>query len=386
MADNAGRVHGIAGLPNELLTKVWSYLDSPAPSVARLRYQPVFELTESENTALKDVSCVSPGLRQSVLRIVFRHVRLRLRDGTDFSKPGWDAAAKALLQFLKKNDLASIVDTFTFVAEGNEQQNYHGQEIPQNGFDAFWHSLFEAIDPLRLTIAAPPSTLAALTSCSISTRHMADYFMPYQILSLNRDRSPRATSTPALALPTPLPILEIRPWAHLLLNEGSFIRAYSVCQQSYQSADPPSLLPDLVKDKKAPPNQPVLPFSIRGVAYVGIFPFASHVHHLTRLFSRLDRLFVQLTPQSDLLPDRWQTAQADFMDMSVQRDQCYRVLLHELFDPQLASFHRFLKEVECGDGDSDPGAWTATAEQTTNAVGSRWRLERPGLLVNDSRQ
>jgi hypothetical protein len=344
-----------ADLSPELLSEVFSYFDTAAPSIFKLRLQPDLELTSSPIIDLKSISCVSWRWRQIVLRTLFKNVRILLKwDGGS----GWALQIEVMLKFLRRSQLASIVESFTiaFTTTGDGRR-FPIERLPSDSVDSLFRSTFETIDPSRLTIVAPPEILCFLVSCSLRNPAFDYYHMPHQILSLTR---PRFMAAPYVADPKST-ILSIRPWSNLLLSEGSFLRAYSVC-----GADPrpPSILPDLVsihgKSKRF-----VLPFNIRDFCYIAIHPFSFHFQLLEKLLSRLRRLYIQLIPRNDLAPNQRQTAQV--LDLVDERDSCYESVMRWALDPEKAKLHRYLREIECGDNDVEP-AWAFHLQRYDNVI------------------
>ncbi|KAH7377862.1 hypothetical protein BKA66DRAFT_467376 [Pyrenochaeta sp. MPI-SDFR-AT-0127] len=65
-------------LPNELLIQIASHLDTEPPSITKFAYEPTSELTCSNFTPLKFLSCASWRWRKIVLPILFRYTRISL--------------------------------------------------------------------------------------------------------------------------------------------------------------------------------------------------------------------------------------------------------------------------------------------------------------------
>ncbi|MCJ1433792.1 hypothetical protein MMC27_003157 [Xylographa pallens] len=356
----AAQVAQAAQFPPALLSKVFGFLDTQAPSLTRLQHQPVLDLTDSPTVNLKSISAVSLRWRQNVLQLLFKHIRVLLKWDGDF---WWTLKVEAMLKFARRSGIAPTVRSLTIVFNSLDEERHFSKEKPPPGkIDQLWKSVFDIISPRRLTVVAPPEILSYMTSCSLSTPVLAHYHIPHQILSL------------ALAPPTDLTrmseakpsLLSIRPWSSLLLNEGSFIRAYSICGYPYIGTSPPSILTDLVGGSRKT-NQFILPSSIQDFSYVAIFPFSFHFGNLRNLPPHLRRLFVKLIPSGDMLADPWQTAQANVLDLVQERNSCYEQLLSFVSKPEEAKLHRHLKMIECGDGDVEP-AWGAEMARHHGAI------------------
>ncbi|MCJ1285494.1 hypothetical protein MMC26_004834 [Xylographa opegraphella] len=340
-----------AQLPRELLSEVFGFLDTPAPSLARLQQQPAPDLTDSPTVDLKSISAVSWSWRQIVLRLLFKHTRVLLKWDADSR---WTSNIEAMLKFVERSVIASTIQSLTIIFNKSEEEKQLSEEKPPPGkIDQMWASVFDTISPQRLTVVASPRILSYMTSCSLSRPILAHYHISHQILSLVLAH-PTELSQISAAKPS---LLSIRPWSSLLLNEGSFIRAYSICGYPYIGTNPPSILTDLVGGNRKT-NKFILPSSIQDFSYIAIFPFSFHFGNLRNLPPQVRRLFVKLMPSGNVLADPWQTAQANVLDLVRERNSCYEQLLMLVSKPEEAKLHRHLKLIECGDGDTEP-AWGA---------------------------
>ncbi|MCJ1293895.1 hypothetical protein MMC34_005452 [Xylographa carneopallida] len=347
-------------LPREMMNEIFGYLDIQAPSFARLQHQPAPDLTDSRTVNLKSVSAVSWRWRQNVLGLLFKHVRVQLEwDAESY----WTSNIEAMLKFVKRGEMAPTIQSLTIIFNSFKENRHLSKEKPPPGMiDHLWKSIFDIISPQRLTVVAPPAILSCMTSCSLSAPVLAHYHIPHQILSLALAPS----SEPAQISKAKPSLLSIRPWSSLLLNEGSFIRAYSICGYPYIGTIPPSILKDLVGGSRKT-NKFILPSSIQDFSYVAIFPFSFHFDNLRNLPPQLRRLFVKFMPSGDVLADPWQTAQANVLDMVQERNNCYEQLLNIVSKPEEAKLHRHLNMIECGDGATDP-AWGAEVARHHDAI------------------
>jgi len=171
-------------------------------------------------------------------------------------------------------------------------------------------------------------------------------------------------------------LFQIRPWSTLLLNEGSFLKAYSTYE--FFLKQPPSILPDLV-GAEAPPHKALISPTIRDMSYIGIFPMASHFSGLTKHCPRLDRLYVQLVPRNDILDNEEKIKQVDTNDLWMERNSCYALLMRELFHDPPTDNYQYLQIFESGDA-ADADAWHMAVEFVKRA-GVGWEVAGDGVFT-----
>ena len=251
------------------------------------------------------------------------------------------------IQFLQDHDLTKVVDSFVLYTDQMLGEKLH--RFPHEVADkdwrfpasaAFWAHLLAVIDPSTVTILAPPIDLACLTNCAIDTfGDWAFSEMDFHILSLCQSsrRSPENTSCiPTYSSLQPIPatypaiapssILTLRPWTHLSLNEGPFLKAYGTYE--FFERGPPSLVysikdsiirnrpqPEATWTASKPPTSRRPLSSLTSLDYTAIFPFANHAD-FSPILHQITHLSLQLAPdaQSNILNDRARLGKADLTD------------------------------------------------------------------------
>ena len=300
-------------LPNELLSNILGYLDSP-PLSANLHDEPTFDLTAAGTADLKAFSRVSKRWREATLPLLFRHARFAV-ELLQLNLPirSLEQEIQPFLEFVEKHGLMKFTTTFVIVAKDDMHTDVSKFSKPRLGILAdFWRVLFKTIDPVDLLLIAHPIVLGAFTSCGVLNEDAWNFDSPCHYLRLRRpsalskssmindeDVPPHSSQSPTLrvikqpATSTPNPIdnipddlvkreaastaytggpespkaqtatvprsstaepgdfssaelkpadigtdpeqrslqpstlFEMRPWSSILLNEGSFIKAYS---------------------------------------------------------------------------------------------------------------------------------------------------------------
>ncbi|KAI0427795.1 hypothetical protein F5Y09DRAFT_20369 [Xylaria sp. FL1042] len=403
-------------VPPEILLQVFEYVGGPVPSETRLHDQPSLDLlsTKLENPrpSLKAASLVSRSWRSLVLHRLFRHV-LWKPDVRSLS--AFTLNPIPLLRFLTENCLAHSVITFTLVIDFHDPAAVDYQvssRIRTTDLEWLWNQLFSIIDPLRFTILARPTTLAALLSCMLYLNDAWSFDISYHILSFARTtrqmitgRDGPSSSTSADTKPTTTPTVSsvshrrassstfrsraiaisplfiVRPWTSILLNEGSSTKVYRVYE--FYLRRPPSILGALLGCEEYPNNVPLIPQSVVDFNYIAIFPLASHFEILLEHLPRIGRLFVQLTPKSEgsILENVDEMRHIDPSDLWLERDTSYTALMRELlvFNTPSTNWNK-LRVFESGDA-ADREAWDIIVKCFERSETTEWKIERPGVFT-----
>lgn len=452
----------IESLPPELLFEILGCLDSPPPSETQLHDQPHTSLLSSPEGSLKNASLVCRTWRAIALPILFRHVVWDLDQWELFrvdpihNRSGDPIEALPILAFLRDNCLARHVDSLAMVVRDSLQGMVAGGLVntsrsrAEDGEDAgsddgslaehprqsrlprfarqqlrsnqdcnwLWDTLFEFMNPRKITLLASPQVLATLLSTRIYLNDAWSFSRtPIHALSLSREtRSkdevrPTGTSSsdgkageaPNEILGTvssevlqrpPTKLFTIRPWTHLLLNEGSSTRVYKTYEFFHRR--PPSILGSLLGANRK--NPPLVPPTLKSLAYVAVFPLSTHFTTLVDNLPRLDRLFVQIVPRDNFLQDPDEMRHVQPSDLWMERNSCYSLVMRELLSHDVTGNDGFsdddadssaengkesnwlhLQEFESGDA-ADKEAWDM-AVQFVCMSGTDWHVEREGVLV-----
>lgn len=215
----------IHALPTEMLSHIFSFLDSPAPSDERLHDQPHAHMLKEPDLSsqnLKNLSLVSKQWRATVLPLLFRNAIWYL-DQSDLSLVDLEQSSGPhsmipLLSFVRDNNLTSYVKTLTLVVVKSTRVRSTGGggiEINRSGDsetspDPFgplnragrerdmvfnqdtnwlWNLIFDLLDPLRFTIIASPRTLASLLARMLFLGDAWSFYQSHHVLSLSRSQT-----------------------------------------------------------------------------------------------------------------------------------------------------------------------------------------------------
>lgn len=220
----------IHALPTEMLSHIFSFLDSPAPSDERLHDQPHAHMLKEPDLSsqnLKNLSLVSKQWRATVLPLLFRNAIWYL-DQSDLSLVDLEQSSGPhsmipLLSFVRDNNLTSYVKTLTLVVVKSTRVRSTGAggiEINRSGDsetspDPFgplnragrerdmvfnqdtnwlWNLIFDLLDPLRFTIIASPRTLASLLARMLFLGDAWSFYQSHHVLSLSRSQTKVASA------------------------------------------------------------------------------------------------------------------------------------------------------------------------------------------------
>jgi hypothetical protein len=108
---------------------------------------------------------------------------------------------------------------------------------------------------------------------------------------------------------------------------------------------------------------------------------SSHFGSLTTKLPRLDSLYVQIVPRSEILQDSSKMAQVEPEDLWMERNSCYALLMRELFNVPSLQNYKYLRNFESGDA-ADKDAWLMAVEYVKRA-GNGWKVGGEGVFIRD---
>ncbi|KIW22378.1 uncharacterized protein PV07_12268 [Cladophialophora immunda] len=273
--------------PNEILSRVISFLDTPSPFDADILQKPKSALIPFESEAgieltsipaslhrqhtLKNLTLTCRFLRALTLPVLFKHAVLHPLLLTDF------------LSFLKRHDLSQHVVSVVAHVPGHYNHIH----------PAWWARLLNEVPATRFSIVAAPEIFAELAGICSWTSDAWAFDMAFQILRL--DQTPEAAQMQIDYDDLPN-FLVARPWQNMVVNEGSSLMAYTTYEFFLRRT--PSLLTALHSNNSAAGD--VLFANLRSFDFVAIFPFYNHVDEVlkcVRKMRQLRRLFVKLCPE-----------------------------------------------------------------------------------------
>ncbi|KAM0343141.1 hypothetical protein ACHAPU_008890 [Fusarium lateritium] len=419
-------------LPNELIAHILNFLDSESDLQSRIYQDPAKisrPVSSGPNTPLKNASLVCRLWRTSTINSLFRHI---VWPFWRFNKPVTQDIASRIdvLDFIRRNHLSTTIETFTIIIDiprGSGQNRYsdelwgilppasdqpespmswnllwsvlsqedqHSSESVDTGTRCqwdnnwLWHTIFDVIDPLRITLISSIDVLASLLSRTVDMSSHWAFNSTYYIISLSRSDLSMGLEKKSDLLPSqlaglrnriPCDLFHIRDWTSLLINEGSFAPVYSTYEFFHYSAA--TLLPAIFD--ASDPSFNTLCANLKSLSYIATFPLSHHISDfLIPHCPPVEHLFVQLMP---LNRDFWESnslSRVNLSDLWLECDTSYALLVRQMLEPIPQQGWQKLKVFETGDTPAE-GVWRMnTYDGHINGVNG-WREKSEGVFVKD---
>jgi hypothetical protein len=366
------------------------------PSAVNFSLQPSADLTSAADQPLKTISLVCRGWRDAIIPTLFKHARVTidrhprwLRLCTGLSKqlksnykktprsidlirqidrlaqdvectdekrvlglsfvvddyeslpgeylhwlPSLQLEAASFLEFLETRNLARKVKTLVVMAHNDLTDNRSSFEdsLIHREVKALWREVFRRLSFNEITVAAPPSTMAALSGAGDRDWDSWLFRMPYHYLKLSKNGSTKDESTPSSPASPGCRgretfLYNIASWDRMAYNEGTCLRGYG--HYEYHWKTPPRILETLIQwlvKERMSPRTP----KIQAVDYICSFPYASHVAKIAYALLNLKHLreFHVKLADPDLLDDAELLGKAQPSDVYAEWQFSYANLVH----------------------------------------------------------
>ncbi|KAH0492252.1 hypothetical protein TgHK011_007213 [Trichoderma gracile] len=426
----------IAQLPNEIISYIFDFLDTPSDFEQRQYDDPALipgldqsdgSLPEPPRGDLKSASLVCRLWRRCTLPLLFRNVIWRFQHIIR-PPPGQDPLSTVegleFLRFLVASGLDQCVQSLTIVIDyptsaiGDDLGHHtsfgvlpshvpfpilteHDDDLviepgpnprPKGQSNNWlWETIFDHLDLLTINLVSSPAILASLLGRPMDLSGCWIFRQRFHILSLSRpaqsvERLPTTSTTPVVIRPRPpikttIPcsLFSIRPWESMLLNEGSSVKVYKTYE--YFNHVPPSLLNALL-DAGDESMQHLLLKTLRSFSYIAIFPLATHINHdLIHRIPALESFYIQIVPRApSFAGDDYRHPAMDISDLWMERNTAYASLIMAIFDPPPLGSWSSLQFFESGDA-IDREAWEQAVRYVIFAAGATWKVAGEGKFV-----
>ena len=343
-------------LPIELLHTILSHLDGSPPSTASLYGEPCTTLTDSVYQPLKNFSQTCRSHRSLSAPFLFKYSRIKNLEFTDQETNVCTSArpherlyvyseVKDFLTFVVEQNLSRHVCNLVITAvchiEGSLLSS--PQARPSSSLGDIWHLIFSVIRPYTITICAPPSTLAFLTSCRIDLTNAWAFDIPCHTLQLRLSSNFSRTNYPKPN--RSMKLFDIIPWTHCTLNEGSSVQVYNTYE--YYSMVQPSILNDRFCQHDPDGTLQSLT-SLRSFDYIAIFPLLGQVSKLQsflKVLPDMQRVTMQLAPRKEnkILEDGSRVLRSLFSDLWMEFENIFFFVALNIVHPKTDCSIRELK-------------------------------------------
>ncbi|KAF2851366.1 hypothetical protein T440DRAFT_478400 [Plenodomus tracheiphilus IPT5] len=281
-------------------------------------------------------------------------------------------------QYTLKHHIKSVV---VYTNQEYELRHVSTADAPlSRAVNEIWSQVFSHLEPTRVVVAAPPTTIAGLLDTQTQSADAWAFDMKTHYIELLQPGTLRSEHMTTKCRPWNSALVHRRPWHHLSYNEGSSITAYSTYE--YHLKQSPKML-YLILLRLARETQPCC--NITSFDFTGVFPFATNVTNLIRALHRiptLRKISIQLAPgpENDLLSDRKRMGRAQSTDFWLEWRESYKVLASYLgvFD--------FVSGAQFSSLDCESGQMAAEVRECMDMLrkrGTGWREDGKGRWVRD---
>jgi hypothetical protein len=211
-----------------------------------------------------------------------------------------------------------------------------------------WDQVFSNLNPDRLVVAAPPSTLSALLDAQMLSSDAWAFDMKMHYVEFSQKNSQLSSHRNRECRPWGNALVHRKPWTHLGYNEGSSVAAYSTYEYHLKQS-PKMLYLTLLRLAKEVQNC----CNITSFSFVGVFPFSTNMNaviHALQKIPTLREIQVQLAPgpESDLLSTPKKLGRAQASDLWLEWNGCYSGFAGLLGTQELVNGARFVSK-DCGE-------------------------------------
>jgi len=294
------------------------------------------------------------------------------------SQKGFADFCRFVAQYTLKHHIKSIVVT---TQKEYELRHVSTADTPlARAVSELWTQIFSHLEPSRVVVAAPPSTMAGLLGTQMLSNDTWAFEMKMHYIELLQAEPPPTPHMNNRCRPWDTALIHRRPWYHLGYNEGSSITAYSTYE--YHLKQSPKilylLLLRLAKEAQECCN-------ITSFSFTGVFPFATNVTSIVRALHRIPtvkNITVQLAPgpENDLLSDGKRRGRAQSSDFWLEWRESYKVIASYLGVFGFGDGARFVSR-DCG------GKMLAIeVEECMDLLrkrGAGWRSDGAGVWVRE---
>ncbi|EOA87474.1 hypothetical protein ACJQWK_10132 [Exserohilum turcicum] len=281
-------------------------------------------------------------------------------------------------QYALKHHIRSVV-----VYTEKECELLHGPSAHgplTRGVSEIWTQIFAHLEPRRVVVAAPPSTMAGLLDTGLLTNDGWAFEMKMHYMELLQAEPPRSEHMDSQCRKWGSSLVHQRPWYHVGYNEGSSMAVYSTYE--YHLKQSPKvlflLLMRLAKEAQACCN-------ITSFSLTSIFPLVGNTNSVIRALKRIptvNKIAVQLAPglENNLLSEGKRRGRAQASDFWLEWRESYEVVASYLGEREFEDGGEFVSK-DCWS--KQLAIEVGECMDLLRRRGGGWRSEEPGRWVRD---
>lgn len=319
----------------------------------------------------------------------------RIEDGDEFLKSvpnplwfphlskGFSDFSRFVREYALKRHIKSIV-----VYTDKEYELRHVPTADANLARAvaeIWSQIFFRLEPTRVVVAAPPTTLAGLLDVQMLSSDAWAFDMKIHYIELLQ-REPHSIDDMSLRCgsacrPWDVALIHRRPWIHLGYNEGSSISAYSTYEYHLKQS-PKMLYLTLLRLAKEVQDC----CNIHSFSFIGVFPFSTNVTTVIKALQKvrtLQKVQFQLAPgpENRLLDTPKRMGRALPADMWLEWNGSYKAIMSFLGTYEFMDGCQFISK-DCSGVETakEVGEYVELLQKR----GLGWRGEGEGVWVRSS--
>jgi hypothetical protein len=243
-----------------------------------------------------------------------------------------------------------------------------------------WSQIFSYLDPSRVVVAAPPTTLAGLLDAQMLSSDVWAFDMKMHYVELVQDEAKQIEHLSPTCRPWKSALIHRRPWTHLGYNEGSSITAYSTYEYHLKQSPKILYLTLLRLAKEVDCCCNICSFS-----FVGVFPFSTNIIAVIRALQKIRTLQdvqfqISPGPENTLLTSPKRMGRAQPPDLWLEWNGSYRAIAGFLGTFDFPDGSRFVSQ-DCGHPRIEIEVEEYLELLQTRGLG--WRRERQGVWIRD---
>lgn len=285
-------------------------------------------------------------------------------------------------QFVQQYDLKRHIHSIVIYTDTEYKLRHVGTaDAPlARAVHEIWDQFFSHLNPTRLLVAAPPSTLSGLLDAQMLSTDVWAFDMKIHYIEFSQGDPQLAVHRDRNCRPWNNALVHRRPWTHLSYNEGSSVTAYSTYEYHLKQS-PKMLYLTLIRLAKEVQEC----CNLKSFSFVGVFPFSTNMNTVISALQKIPTLRdvqFQLAPgpENDLLSTPKRLGRAQASDLWLEWNGCYKNITGLLGTHEFSDGAKFVSK-DCGE--KKVANEVEEYIESLQKRGQGWREESEGVWVRD---